>query len=568
MLDRTHQQAMRLKKANPSRGGDAKPGISPGRPPSYRKESVLRLQGRTLRLTILCLLGALALASPAAAGPESGKVRFVQENDSAFDRFTYAPDAGQREWMRTHYDRMKTYSGYFDSRTSWFTNAWAYKDLYAIYKKDTALLAQHPDWVLKAPGGSKLYIPWGCGGGTCPQYAADIGNPDFRAAWIAEARATMSQGYRGLFIDDVNMEFRVGDGNGDEVAPIDPRTGQTMTEAAWRRYVADFVVEVRAALPGVEIAHNPIWFSGHDDPDVARALLAADVIDLERGVNDDGLTAGGGQFGYETLLAHVDWLQARGKAVVFDSYTRTQAGAEYNLASYFLVNESRDGFRTNYRTTPEDWWTGYDVNLGAATGERFKWNGLLRRNFERGYVLVNQPGRATQTVLTAGGEGPDGAARPTVSLPGASGAVVVTSPDTSVAVPPVVEEPVLSDSGAAPRPGQSQPLPTDSGLRARSVRRTFARASVRLRARRARTAVSVRGRVTNHAGGRVSVILRRQVGRRWRVVKRASVSLRRNGAFRKRFSRLERGRYRVTGSYRGAPRAAVSRSLRVRRPTA
>ena len=48
--------------------------------------------------------------------------------------------------------------------------------------------------------------------------------------------------------------------------PIDPRTGQAMTEADWRRYMAEFTEQIRAALPGKEIVHNAIWFAGHDDP--------------------------------------------------------------------------------------------------------------------------------------------------------------------------------------------------------------------------------------------------------------------------------------------------------------
>ena len=60
-----------------------------------------------------------------------------------------------------------------------------------------------------------------------------------------------------------------------------------MTEAAWQRYMADFMEQVRAAFPGKEIVHNAIWYSG-DTPDVRRQLRAADVVGLERGFNDTG----------------------------------------------------------------------------------------------------------------------------------------------------------------------------------------------------------------------------------------------------------------------------------------
>ena len=69
------------------------------------------------------------------------------------------------------------------SRLSWYGDAWAYQDLYAIYT-DSDVVTRHPDWILKDAGGHKLYIPFGCSGGECPQYAADFGNPEFRSWWI------------------------------------------------------------------------------------------------------------------------------------------------------------------------------------------------------------------------------------------------------------------------------------------------------------------------------------------------------------------------------------------------
>ena len=287
----------------------------------------------------------------------------MKEANSAFDPYTRSPSGAQAQWMRHHFFRQKTYAPYFDERTGWYPDAWTYKDLYAIYRGSELEHAQ-PDWVLRDSDGRRLFIPWGCEAGSCPQYAGDITNAAFRSHWIEEARGTLAQGYRGLFVDDVNLEFRVSDGNGVERPPVDPATGQAMTHAAWRRYVADFVEEIRRKLPAVEIAHNPIWFSGHSDADTARALLAADYVALERGVSDEGLTQGGGRYGFETLLEHVDWLHGHGKAVIWDAYTGSREGAEYNLATYFLVGEGRDGVRTDYRALPDDWWPGYEVELG------------------------------------------------------------------------------------------------------------------------------------------------------------------------------------------------------------
>src|SRR3954451_3738521 len=209
-------------------------------------------------------LPATARAYPADAGlaraTSEGTVHFVRGAEAHFDRFTAAPGPAQQRWMREHYWRMRTYAPYFDARLRWSPGAWTYKDAYAIYRRGTLASAQER-FALRDARGRKLSIPWGCAGGRCPQFAGDIGNPAFRADWIADARRQLAAGYRGLWIDDVNMLLQVGDGSGRLVAPQDPRTGRAMTEADWRRYMATFMEQIRAAFPAQEIVHNVIWFA-------------------------------------------------------------------------------------------------------------------------------------------------------------------------------------------------------------------------------------------------------------------------------------------------------------------
>ncbi|HWI07878.1 MAG TPA: hypothetical protein VNT54_10220, partial [Solirubrobacteraceae bacterium] len=70
----------------------------------------------------------LALA-PATASA-AGTVNFVKPAESSFDAFTKAPTATLAGWMRDRYWRMRTYSPYFDTRLSWFPNAWSYAGAY------------------------------------------------------------------------------------------------------------------------------------------------------------------------------------------------------------------------------------------------------------------------------------------------------------------------------------------------------------------------------------------------------------------------------------------------------
>jgi hypothetical protein len=478
---------------------------------------------------LLCLGVALIamLAPQALASEDAGTVRLTRPAESDFDRHTLAPNPAQQAFMAQHFWRMRTYAPYFDERLSWFPNAWTYRDLYAIYRDDD-LASEHPEWILRDASGDPLYIPFDCDGGSCTQYAGDIGNPHFRAHWIAEARQQAAR-YRGIFVDDVNLEFRVSNGAGADVVPRDPRTGAPMREADWRRYMAEFTEQVRAAMPNKEIVHNALWFTGTSDPFVRRQVDAATHVELERGVNDPGLTGGGGQFGYESFLAYIDWLHARGKGVVLDSYADTRAEVEYELASYFLVSTGRDSLGSTWRTAPGDWWKGYEVRLGAPRGERFIWRGLLRRDFERGFVLVNQPDRAPVSV-TLGPDAldPEGVARPALRLNAAEGAVVARGPAPGSEIRPVLTRTVV------------RPVPN---------------------ARRG--AVLVHGRVKRAGRGRVRVRVTRRAGHRWVNVRAHTTKIRSRGRFQRRFGGLSNGRYRVRavflGSHRARPSAAARR---------
>jgi hypothetical protein len=165
-----------------------------------------------------------------------------------------------------------------------------------------------------------------------------------------------------------------------------------MTNADWRRYMAEFTGGGdRRAFPTHEIVHNPLWFFGRDDPFIQRQLLSADYIEVERGVNDSGVRGGDGRYGFDRLLAYLDWVHAQGRGIVFDAGAETDSGREYGLAAYFLVDAGRDSLGNDPGGTPDDWWGGYDIVLGAPAASRYTWRGVLRRDFEHGMVLVNPP---------------------------------------------------------------------------------------------------------------------------------------------------------------------------------
>jgi len=336
---------------------------------------------------------------------------------------------------------MEVFSPHFDRNTSWYRDGLMYQDLYAIYKDDS-LASQHPEWILKDASGNRLFIPWGCGGGTCPQYAGDISNPDFRHWWIDEAKRKLATGYKGLWVDDVNMEFRVSNGSGTQVAPIDRNTGAPMTWDNWRRYIAEFTEQIRRETTGYEILHNSIWYAGPSgvrdaDPYIRRQISSADVINLEHGVNDPGLTGGTGIWSLRAVHAFVDRVHALGKAVVIDDFGNSTGEKEYALANYLLINEQADAIG-NMSVTPDNWWPGYSVNLGNPLGQRQTWNNLIRRDFQGGMVLVNEPEAPTRTVTLPGTyRTVAGSPVTSVTLPAKAGIVLIGQSSETTA--PVIQ---------------------------------------------------------------------------------------------------------------------------------
>ena len=343
---------------------------------------------------------------PPALPPSAGRVQFMEKTSPSTDQYTNNPAPDQQQWFRDHWQRAIVYSSYWDSKNSWYPQAWAYQDAYAIYNPGT-LANQHPEWILKDAAGNKLYIPWGCSGGTCPQYAADIGSPGWRQYFIDSCKSLIAKGYKGIHVDDVDMDINAGNGAGERVAPIDPRTGQPMTDSQWKEYFAGFMEQLRAALPGVEIAHNAIWFAGggnHDgtDPFIQRQIRAADIINLERGFNDGGMTGGTGTWSVFAFMRYIDNVHSYGSHVVILCYATDTTSSEYNLAGYFLTNDGNDYVSTEGLGLPGQWWSAYDTDLGDATSGRYIWNGVWRRDFMRGIVLLNEPGGTTKTLSLGG----------------------------------------------------------------------------------------------------------------------------------------------------------------------
>jgi hypothetical protein len=287
-------------------------------------------------------------------------------------------------------------------KTGWYPHGWAYRDLYGI-PVSSSMARRHPSWILRDGHGRRLYLQYACDGRRCAQYAADVRAAGFRHQWITAARHDLAHGYAGLWIDDVNLELRTSDGAGTAVRPV--RRGRRMSDRSWRSGIAEFTEEIRRALPTTEIVHNSIWFAGgtrrQADPSVRREIRAADVVNLERGVNDDGLTGDDGPWSVQALLRFVDDVHALGRSVIFEGIDPSSQAREYNLAAEMLASDGGDSVGVT-ELAPGASWDVSKLDLGAADGARSSQDGVIQRRFASGLVLLNPPGGRVTSVSIDG----------------------------------------------------------------------------------------------------------------------------------------------------------------------
>lgn len=349
-----------------------------------------------------------------AAAPVEGKVRVFKGADPALDR--YIRLRGCKRYL-ARYVRMRLFSDFSDRCVDGgYRGGLANMNAQAIQvesvrirrgdgRRVRARKRALDRMVLRDGRGRRLYVPFDCSRGRCPQYAADVADPAWRRHLAREARGLLRHRYAGVFLDDVNWQVNVSDGRERPVPAMDP--------ARWKRAMARLVRTVRRAAGRREVMVNTVWWrpeSSLDDPVVRDGMAAATDAYIERGTEDTRR----GQ-SYPGLLTTIDRLHALGLGVTLENYVaRARPEAEFELASYLLHAEGRrDAVGTEYASCPRRrrdnprcrvaYWKGYRANLGRAAGPRLvRPDGLIERRFEHGMVLLNPPGGAPRTGALGG----------------------------------------------------------------------------------------------------------------------------------------------------------------------
>ena len=266
----------------------------------------------------------------------------------------------------------------------------------------------------------------------------NVSDPGFRDHWRDSLIRQVEDGdYDGVFFDSASPALLQGEAR----SPADPRLfadgvrtntfdelGGKSWIAAWEEWIADLDRSLSTKrIPLIPNVGNLVttW----DNTDYALAAGA-----FSEGFLDPGFSTADWKAAADQTLR----LVRRNKIVILQNYLRSPddvARRRFLLAGYLLVKDART-YLAYFSSDPLEWYPEWDLDLGAAqksavTMDDLSWEGIYRRDFEKGIVLVNPgtdaievklDGTFKRVVLVGGGAVPtDG------TIPGRVDAVPVTA---------------------------------------------------------------------------------------------------------------------------------------------
>ena len=269
----------------------------------------------------------------------------------------------------------------------------------------------------------------------------NIADPGFREYWRTSLIKQVEDGdYDGIFLDSASPSLLQWEAR----APADPRlvadgvrtrtfdelAGKTWI-AAWQEWIAD--LDRSLSSKGIPLIPNVGGLAtGWDNTDYS----------LTAGVFCEGFL--------DPAFSPADWRSAatqtlalvrQNKIVILQNYLPSAddvAKRRYLLASYLLVKGART-YVAYFAKSAFEWYPEWDLDLGAAqqnatTVEDLSWNGIYRRDFAKGVVLVNPGIKAVHVNLDATFRRVEPSGGGTVSADGKASGRTTTVPVTSLEI--------------------------------------------------------------------------------------------------------------------------------------
>jgi putative glycosyl hydrolase-like family 15 (GHL15) protein len=239
----------------------------------------------------------------------------------------------------------------------------------------------NPEWILHNADGEEIHpaahSDW---------VLFDFSNVNFQAAWVTAVAKELS-GSRWTGVDIIDATNQPDWSS----QPIDPTTGEPMTEADRRTYLAEALSVVRAGMK--TSGFSLVAYNG-----------PASIVDNGQIASTDAVTVGTGfaRLGgpeWDVLFRYFQAaVDAHVGAWVHDAGDLRPSQRVYGLASYLLVSGPRSSYAVEGGTDGEL----YQVSLGEPVDIAMQQGSVWLRIFASGYVAVN-PGIVEGTATLTDG---------------------------------------------------------------------------------------------------------------------------------------------------------------------
>ena len=233
----------------------------------------------------------------------------------------------------------------------------------------------------------------------------NISNGELAAYWADSiARQTAAGEYDGVFLDSASPALLQG-----ECSNTDPRLAGT---AASTQSFTELAGKTWSAAWGTWIGNLDASLAQAGTPLIPNTSAFVTTWDK----SDYNLTAGIFVEGFaDPSFALVDWkastnqilkTASAGKIVILQNYLSSQGDVArrlYYLANYLLVKGSRS-YLFYFASNPLEWYPEWQIDLGApvstpANVDALAWQGVYRRDFASGVVLLNPSPSAVSVTL-------------------------------------------------------------------------------------------------------------------------------------------------------------------------
>jgi hypothetical protein len=255
----------------------------------------------------------------------------------------------------------------------------------------------------------------------------DVGNILYQDAGAARViRYAKADGFDGVFLDDANASLRWIIAGGEAESVKYPTTPQ------WQSAVYSFLSNVGPRLHRAGL----LTVANIGGSTITSGLWQKWNRPIDGAMEESFTTGGAGPDSvangqWPAKLSHAAWSEANGKLSLDHAVTSTRRGARYGLATMLLVTGGENLFSASTNYSREVWWPEYRTvsTLGRPLDAyRVLPNGVYRRDFTHGVVLVNPRTRPASRVGLGGTYSGSGLHRVTgVSLARTSGVVLAAS---------------------------------------------------------------------------------------------------------------------------------------------